>query len=195
MPWQTQFLPVGEISEPMITIQCDVSFYIHLAPNGIKVAARRAGGFPHSLVGKESACNAGDRSLIPGWGRSSGKGNGNPLQYSRLENPIDRGAWQATVHGIAKVRHNLATKPPPRRAESKDGGQCAQVLQENWEGPCLAAEGSQGRLPGGDTLNVCLVLRSHLSLVSIGDGGCGSLGCSLMELRVLINYYRRARKL
>ena len=88
----------------MITIQCDVSFYIHLAPNGIKVAIRHAGGFPHSSVGKESACNAGDSSLIPGWGRSSGEGNGNPLQYSRLENPMDRGAWQATVHGMARVR-------------------------------------------------------------------------------------------
>ena len=70
-------------------------------------------GFRHSSVGKESASNAGDPGLTPGWGRSSGKGNGNPLQYSRLENPIDRGAWQATVHGMAKVRHNLATKPPP----------------------------------------------------------------------------------
>ena len=42
-----------------------------------------------------------------------GEGNGNPLQYSCLENPMDRGAWQATVHGAARVRHNLATKPPP----------------------------------------------------------------------------------
>ena len=69
-------------------------------------------GFPHSSVGKESACSAGDLGLIPGWERSSGEGNGNPLQYSCLENPIDRGAWQATVHGIARVGHNLATKPP-----------------------------------------------------------------------------------
>ena len=49
--------------------------------------------------GKESACNAGDPGSIPGLGRSPGEGNGNPLQYSRLENPMDRGAWQATVHG------------------------------------------------------------------------------------------------
>ena len=49
-----------------------------------------------------SACNAGDPGLIPGLGRSSGEGNGNPLQYSCLENPMDRGAWQATVHGVAK---------------------------------------------------------------------------------------------
>ena len=63
-------------------------------------------GFPHSSVGKESACSAGDPGSIPGWGRSSGEGNGNPLQYSHLENRIDRGAWQATVHGIAKVGHD-----------------------------------------------------------------------------------------
>ena len=69
-------------------------------------------GFPHSSISKESACNAGDPGSIPGWGRFSGEGNGNPLQYSRLENPIDRGAWQATVHGIARVGHDLATKPP-----------------------------------------------------------------------------------
>ena len=67
-------------------------------------------GFPHGSVGKESACNAGS---IPGSGRSSGGGNGNPLQYSRLENPTVRRVWQATVHGIARVRHSLATKPPP----------------------------------------------------------------------------------
>ena len=42
-----------------------------------------------------------------------GEGNGNQLQYSCLENPMDRGAWKATVHGVIKVRHNLATKPPP----------------------------------------------------------------------------------
>jgi len=50
--------------------------------------------------GKESASNAGDRGLIPGSGRSSGEGNGNPLQYSCLENSMDRGAWWAKVHGV-----------------------------------------------------------------------------------------------
>ena len=52
--------------------------------------------------GKVSACNAGDTGLIPGSGRSRGEGNGNPLQYSCLENPMDRGAWWATVNGVAK---------------------------------------------------------------------------------------------
>ena len=70
-------------------------------------------GFPHSSVGKSSACNAGDLGSFLGLGRSPGEGNGNPLQYSCLENPMDRGAWRATVHGTARVRHNLATKPPP----------------------------------------------------------------------------------
>ena len=51
--------------------------------------------------------------LIPGSGRSPGEGNGNPLQYSCLENSMERGAWQVTVHDVARVRHNLATKPPP----------------------------------------------------------------------------------
>ena len=52
--------------------------------------------------GKESTCNVGDLGLIPGLGRSPGGGHGNPLQYSSLENPHDRGAWWATVHGVAK---------------------------------------------------------------------------------------------
>ena len=70
-------------------------------------------GFPHSSVSKESACNAGDPGLIPGSGRSPGEGNGNPFQYPCLENPMDRGAWKATVHGVARVGHDLVTKPPP----------------------------------------------------------------------------------
>ena len=68
-------------------------------------------GFPDSSVGKESSCNAGDLGMIPGLGRSSGEGNGNLLQYSCLENPMDRGAWWATVHGAARVGHDLVTKP------------------------------------------------------------------------------------
>ena len=64
-----------------------------------------------SEAGIESACNAGatgDLGLIPGLGRSLGGGNGNPLQYSWLENPMDRGAWWATVHGVAKSRTCLS---------------------------------------------------------------------------------------
>ena len=58
-------------------------------------------GFPGGSDGKESACNAGDMGLIPGLGRSPGEGHGNPLPYSCLVNPMDRGAWRATVHGVA----------------------------------------------------------------------------------------------
>ena len=69
-------------------------------------------GFPGSSAGKKSACSAGDLGLISGSGRSPGEGTGNPLQYSCLENPIDRGIWQATVHGVARVGHDLVSKPP-----------------------------------------------------------------------------------
>ena len=59
-------------------------------------------GFPGHSDGKESTCNAGDPGSIPGSGRSPGEGNDSPPQYSCLENPRDRGTWQATVHGVAK---------------------------------------------------------------------------------------------
>ena len=59
-------------------------------------------GFPGGSDSKESACNAGDLGAIPGSGRSPGEGNGNSPQYSCLENSMDRGAWRATVHGVAK---------------------------------------------------------------------------------------------
>jgi len=74
-------------------------------------------GFPHSSVGKESACNAGDSGMIPGLGRSPGEGNGHLLQYSCLENPLDRGASRATLHGVTRVGHDLATKPPPMKQQ------------------------------------------------------------------------------
>ena len=64
--------------------------------------------FPGGSDGKASACNAGDLGLTPGLGRSPGEGNGNPLQYSCLENPTDGGAWQAVVHGVAKSRTRLS---------------------------------------------------------------------------------------
>ena len=57
-------------------------------------------GFPGGSVVKNPPASAGDAGLIPGSGRSPGEGNGNPLQYSCLGNPIDRGAWQTTVHGV-----------------------------------------------------------------------------------------------
>ena len=66
-------------------------------------------GFPRGLVVKNPAANeegTRDSCLIPGWGRSPGEGNGNPLQYSCLGNPMDRGTWWATVYGVTRVRHD-----------------------------------------------------------------------------------------
>ena len=77
-------------------------------------------GFSSDSSGKESACSAGDAGLISGSGRSPGEGDGNPLQYSCLGNPMDRGAWQATVHGVEKSQTRLSnwthtmTRWPPK---------------------------------------------------------------------------------
>ena len=84
-------------------------FDLHLQLLSIHLLSSQ--GFPCSSVGKVSACSAGDLGLIPGSGRSPGEGNGNPLQYSCLENPPDRGAWRATVRGVRRVRHDSATDP------------------------------------------------------------------------------------
>ena len=65
-------------------------------------------GFPGSSEVKASACNVGDLSSIPGSGRSPGEGNGNPLQYSCLENSMDGRAWWATVHGVSESRTRLS---------------------------------------------------------------------------------------
>ena len=66
--------------------------------------------FPDGSSGKESACNARDRASIPGSGRSPEVGNGNPLWYSSLGNSVDRGAWWAAVHGVAKLDKTEATE-------------------------------------------------------------------------------------
>ena len=66
-------------------------------------------GFPGGSEGKASACRAGHPGSIPGPGRSPGEGNGNPLQYSCLENPKNEEAWQATVHGVVKDRTRLSS--------------------------------------------------------------------------------------
>ena len=64
-------------------------------------------GFPGSSAGKESACNAGDPGSVPGLGRCPKEGIGYPLHYSCLENPVDRGSWWATVHGVTKSQTQL----------------------------------------------------------------------------------------
>ena len=72
-------------------------------------------GFPGGSMVKNLPANAGDVGLIPELGRSLGEGNGNPLQCSYLGNPMDRGAWWATVYGSQRVRHNLATEQQQRQ--------------------------------------------------------------------------------
>ena len=68
-----------------------------------------------------NAGDTGDTSSIPGWRKVPGEGNGNQLQYSCLENPMDRSTWRATVHGVVTVRYDLVTKPPHHLKE--EGGQ------------------------------------------------------------------------
>ena len=68
--------------------------------------------FPGGSVGKKSVSNVGDPGSIPESVRNPGEGPGNPLQYSCLENPMDRGAWRAILHRFARVGHDLVTKPP-----------------------------------------------------------------------------------
>ena len=81
---------------------------IQSLPKEFLLLSHVCSGFPGGSEGKASACNVGDLGSIPGSGRSPGEGNGNPLQYSCLENPMDGGAWWATVHGVAKSRTRLS---------------------------------------------------------------------------------------
>ena len=73
-----------------------------------KNLSSNAGDSGGGSEGKEFACSAGNPGLIPGLGRSPGEGNGNPLQYSCLENPMDRGAWWVIVYGVTKSRTLLS---------------------------------------------------------------------------------------
>ena len=105
----------------------------------------RLRGFPGGSDGKESACNAGDPGSNPGLGRSPGEGNGNPLQYSCLENPTHRGAWRATVHGVAKsqTRQSDEYTQSDFTAESRLNGRGAALvpwkLKTQWLPYCKAA--------------------------------------------------------
>ena len=93
-------------------------------------------GFSGGLGGKVFACSAGDLTLIPGSERPPGEGNDNLLQYSCLENSVDRGTWQAIVHGVARVGHELMTKPPPPPGNRSHSG-CVLLMvnaRSSWEG-------------------------------------------------------------
>ena len=99
-------------------------------------------GFPGGSDGKESVCNAGDPGWIPGSGRPPGEGHGYPLQYSCLENPVDRGAWRAAVHEVAESDRTVGTRDSPR----------SQRGLGTWEGVLL----KEGRhcVPGRETLHL-----------------------------------------
>ena len=80
-------------------------------------------GFPSGSDGKESACNAGDLDSIPGSGRSPGEGHDSPLKYSCLENPMDRGAWKAMAHRVAKsLTQNLYLLFRSKESHKSTGG-------------------------------------------------------------------------
>ena len=79
----------------------------------ILVGSQIIASLPYSSTGKDVSCNARGLGSVAGLGRCSGEGNGNPLQYSCLENLIDRRSRRATVHGVARIRHDFVTKSPP----------------------------------------------------------------------------------
>ena len=92
------------------------------------------GDFPGGLEGKASACNVGDPGSITGLGRSPGEGNGNPLHYSCLENPMDGGAQQVTVHGVATSQTRLSDFT--RETTLLVGMQiCAATMEDSMEVP------------------------------------------------------------
>ena len=81
-------------------------------PPGVHISRVHSCAFPHSFP-YNKACNAGDLGSIHGLGRSPGEGNGNPLQFSCLGSPMDRGDCQVTGHGVTRIGHHWATEPPP----------------------------------------------------------------------------------
>ena len=99
-------------------------------------------GLSRWLSGKESACQVGNGSLIPRSGRSHAGGNGNLLQYSSLGNPMDRGAWQAIVHEVARVGHNLAAQPPHPEETTK----CYIFFAAMYENPASSTESPAFRI-------------------------------------------------
>ena len=98
---------LGNQKNPCESLYCSICFIAVFGAEPAKCLEYAC--IPGGSDCKESACNAGDLGLIPGLGRSPGEGNGNTLQYSCLENSMDRGAWWATVHGVRRIRHDWAT--------------------------------------------------------------------------------------
>ena len=120
-------LPVveGDLNPVNPTSQCTLLTTVHTAFQG----------FPGGSVVKNLPASAGDVGSVPGLGRSPGEGNDNPLQYSRLENSMDRGAWQATIHGVEKSWARLSMHTHCFSLASEE----ARVF--------LSAQDKQGNLP------------------------------------------------
>ena len=105
-------LEKGKATHPSI-VAWRIPWTVHGVPKSRTQLSDFHFHFPRWLSGKESTCNAGDVDSIPGSGRSPGGGHGNLVQYSYLENPMDRGDWQATVHGVAKSWAQLSKQQQP----------------------------------------------------------------------------------
>ena len=88
--------------------------------------------------------------MISGLVKSPGEGNGNPLQYSCLESPMDRGAWQATVHGVTRVGHDLATKPPPTHCQARSQKTGMSRATRLWIRPSTTGRQGEPELEGGN---------------------------------------------
>ena len=104
----TNFLPSPHVGKTNHVCILQPSLTLYSLPEIPNSGYLSLMGLPYSSDGKESACNAGDPGAIPGLWRSFGEGNGNPLQYSGLENPMDRGASWATAQGVAKSQTRLS---------------------------------------------------------------------------------------
>ena len=136
------------------------------------------GGFPDGSTGKEFTCRAGDMDSIPGSGRSPGGRNGNPLQYSCLENPMDRGAWWATVHGVTKswiLLKWLHTKQNCNLPEHMS--KIIHPIYE-WKGIKSLSPHSPWGHKESDTTEQ---LHFHFSLSCVGEGNGNPLQCSCLE--------------
>ena len=130
-------------------------------------------GFPCGSAGKESACNEGDHGSVAGSGRSPGGGHGNPLQYSCLENPMDRGPWRAAVHGVTKSRTRLSNFHLV--SESSLQTSCLALLTITLLAPLWGQDASQ--LPENPGLpGPC---------VTSGRGHCGATAALLLYPRSL----------
>ena len=111
LPYSVLLFPEASISNSFISFSWVLNLYLYtVEPHYSVPYLRICPAFPGGSDSKESACNAGDPGSIPGSRRSSGEGNGYPLQYSCLENSIDRGTWQATVDGVTKSQMWLNNK-------------------------------------------------------------------------------------